>query len=104
MGVVIVVACKCWAMGNASCGLWVIFLHEFGKFLGEVGCWRVFCVLCEEPFVSCWGYERGRGGCSRWEMCTYAIGSLLIPSSIGGVLMWCKKLCLGKSLCLGRFR
>jgi hypothetical protein len=43
------------ALGSASCGLWVVSLHEFGEFLGEVGCWEVFCVLGVEPFVPCWG-------------------------------------------------
>ena len=47
--------CKGCALGSASCGLWVVSLHEFGDFLGEVGCWGVFCVLGVEPFVPCWG-------------------------------------------------
>ena len=43
------------ALGSAPCGLRVVSLHEFGEFLGEVGCWRVFCVLGVEPFVLWWG-------------------------------------------------
>jgi hypothetical protein len=29
---------KSYALGSASCGLWVVSLHEFGEFLGEVSC------------------------------------------------------------------
>ena len=43
------------ALGSASCGLWVVSLHEFGEFLDTAGCWGVFCVLGIDPFVPCWG-------------------------------------------------
>jgi hypothetical protein len=52
---VLVVEFQSYALGSASCDLWMVSLHEFGEFLGEVGCWRVFCVLGVEPFVSSWG-------------------------------------------------
>ena len=40
-------------LGIASCSLWVVSLHEFGDFLGEVSRWEMFCVLGVEPFVPC---------------------------------------------------
>ena len=43
------------ASGSTSCGLWMVAMHEFGEFLGEVGCWGVFYVLDVEPFVPCRG-------------------------------------------------
>jgi hypothetical protein len=38
----LVVQFQSYDLGSASCGLWVVTLHEFGEFLGEVSCWRVF--------------------------------------------------------------
>ena len=55
-------------------GMRVLSLHAAGELLDEASSWGVFCVLGVKPFVSCGGYKRGRGHCTRCEIYAYFVG------------------------------
>jgi len=74
------------ALESAYCGLWVVFVYEFGEFLGEVGCWRVFCVLDVKPFVPCRGRSVGEATAPDGR-CTPIPLVFAYFNWLGGVLM-----------------